>query len=389
MKKSWLRLFLFSFILFSVFILLASSVNAGTLQVTTEHPFLVNGEWIPASELEIGDVLQTIDGQEVRIKSIVEHSSEDDFSVYNLEASEYSNFVVCGEEDCSNENEVGVVVHNSDKVISFVAKNDVGPNRLSSSEKLRNIREINLEIFRDPSKFDDSANVLSWMRVADDIRVQKIHPALRDTSYVADYQEMINLGYKFFRYPGLAQRTGANGLISSNRLIVTDTLSKVDTLFHEVEHFRFLRSFSRYYLKKEPTLANFEEISDLFFTMKKDLVPMQYSFVHKKFFFEGEPFLGRRKLIKVPLQAANEVNSYRDSWFISVYWGKLVMNEPIDAISAPGTWTLVKKSYDDSLDPFIFIRKAVVLPACPSCSIKVPVGSRFCPFCPGPVSILP
>ena len=108
-KVLLLLLILVSFFSFFAF----SFVSAGTLQVTTEHPFLVNGEWIPASELEIGDVLQTIDGQEVRIKSIVEHSGLDNFSVYNLEASEYSNFVVCGEEDCSNENEVGVVVHNS------------------------------------------------------------------------------------------------------------------------------------------------------------------------------------------------------------------------------------------------------------------------------------
>jgi len=106
------QLFFSLLVLFSIFFscFAFSFVNAGTLQVTTEHPFLVNGEWIPASQLEVGDVLQTIDGQEVRIKSIVEHSSEDNFSVYNLEASEYSNFVV------NSGDGLDVIVHNSGRI---------------------------------------------------------------------------------------------------------------------------------------------------------------------------------------------------------------------------------------------------------------------------------
>jgi intein/homing endonuclease len=43
-------------------------ISAGTLKVTEEHPFLVNGNWISASQLKVGDVLQTIDGKNVTIK---------------------------------------------------------------------------------------------------------------------------------------------------------------------------------------------------------------------------------------------------------------------------------------------------------------------------------
>ena len=42
----------------------------GELRVTTEHPFLVGGEWVVASELNIGDELTTVDGKLARITSI-------------------------------------------------------------------------------------------------------------------------------------------------------------------------------------------------------------------------------------------------------------------------------------------------------------------------------
>ena len=57
-------------IIFVLFLLTVSLVSAGTLRVTEEHPFLINGEWIPASELKIGDRLTEINGKTVEITSI-------------------------------------------------------------------------------------------------------------------------------------------------------------------------------------------------------------------------------------------------------------------------------------------------------------------------------
>lgn len=107
----------FGFLVLSFILLFCLSfISAGTLKVTEEHPFLIDGEWIPASELQIGDELTLINGSKVAIKNIKDFEMEEAFPVYNLEAGEFHNFVVCGEEDCSN-NSLGVVVHNSNDVV--------------------------------------------------------------------------------------------------------------------------------------------------------------------------------------------------------------------------------------------------------------------------------
>jgi hypothetical protein len=96
------------FLIFSL-VSLASFVYAGQLFVTEEHPFLVYGSWISASQLVVGDVLSTVDGKKVRITSIQDVVSQDNFSVYNLEAGVYHNFIVGFDR---------VIVHNSNKPIN-------------------------------------------------------------------------------------------------------------------------------------------------------------------------------------------------------------------------------------------------------------------------------
>jgi len=87
---------------------------AGKLKVTQEHPFLVDDEWIPASDLEIGDELTTIDGKKVRITNIQDIETQEPFLVYNLEADPYHDFVV---------SEDNLVVHNSDALINVKRNN--------------------------------------------------------------------------------------------------------------------------------------------------------------------------------------------------------------------------------------------------------------------------
>jgi hypothetical protein len=88
----------------SLFILFISPiVIASELKVTQEHPFYLDGEWVEAKELQVGDILKTYEGMDVRITSIEEIEIEIPFYVYNLEAEPYHDFIV----------EEGLIVHNS------------------------------------------------------------------------------------------------------------------------------------------------------------------------------------------------------------------------------------------------------------------------------------
>ena len=99
MKREFISIVLV--ILFGINLILA-----GELRVTQEHPFLIDGKWIPASSLEVGDELVSVDGKKIKITSIKDVFLENPVLVYNLEAGVFHDFVV-GEEN--------VVVHNSEK----------------------------------------------------------------------------------------------------------------------------------------------------------------------------------------------------------------------------------------------------------------------------------
>ncbi|MBP7708384.1 hypothetical protein KA107_01765 [Candidatus Pacearchaeota archaeon] len=92
-------------ILLFFFLVSLTFISAGELKVTEEHPFLINGNWIDAKDLKVGDNLTTVDGKRIVIDSVEVVKPENPFLVYNLEAGVYHNFVV-GEEK--------VVVHNSE-----------------------------------------------------------------------------------------------------------------------------------------------------------------------------------------------------------------------------------------------------------------------------------
>ncbi|MDD5193846.1 MAG: polymorphic toxin-type HINT domain-containing protein [Candidatus Nanoarchaeia archaeon] len=87
----------------------APLVFSQELKVTSEHPFLVHGNWIPAKELSVGDKLKTISGEEAIIKRIIKIVPLDSVKVYNLEAGVYHNFVV-GDD---------LIVHNSNSPQSY------------------------------------------------------------------------------------------------------------------------------------------------------------------------------------------------------------------------------------------------------------------------------
>jgi len=77
-----------------VFVVLVTFSYAEQLKVTPEHPFYLNGEWVEASELEVGDKLKTIDGKTAVIKDI--RKVKEPVTVYNLEASSPHNYFADG-----------------------------------------------------------------------------------------------------------------------------------------------------------------------------------------------------------------------------------------------------------------------------------------------------
>ena len=78
--------------IFILIVLLSLSfVSAFQISVTREHPFLVNGNWISASSLQVGQILENIHGKKVRITNI--EDVKKDTSVFNIETSS-NNYVV-------------------------------------------------------------------------------------------------------------------------------------------------------------------------------------------------------------------------------------------------------------------------------------------------------
>jgi hypothetical protein len=160
-------------------------VQAGTLKVTEEHPFLVNGSWISASELKVGDVLETIDGKKVRITSLEDIVSSENFSVYNLEAGVYHDFVVCGEDGCSDDS-LGVVVHNSDAVKGAIYDREAikrslartGSNQIYIDEWSAAVDSIR---FDGPISNQDFARMMRWELMP---KRYKIALKMKDKSFI-------------------------------------------------------------------------------------------------------------------------------------------------------------------------------------------------------------
>ncbi|MBL7206735.1 MAG: hypothetical protein ISS36_04000 [Candidatus Aenigmarchaeota archaeon] len=112
---------------------LVSSTNLNQLKVTLEHPFLVNGEWVPARDLAVGDVLKTYDGKEVRITN-VRYVKSEPFLVYNFEDS-FNNYIVDG-----------LVVHNSNAIPVQVVRYNPGALLSNPIGKVYELRSGNVKL---------------------------------------------------------------------------------------------------------------------------------------------------------------------------------------------------------------------------------------------------
>lgn len=88
-------------------ILHVSASDGETIDTTTNHPFYVDGKgWVAAGDLEVGDTLVTVDGNEVEVTDLELEKLAEPIFVYNLEVEDFHTYFV---------GEYGALVHNYSK----------------------------------------------------------------------------------------------------------------------------------------------------------------------------------------------------------------------------------------------------------------------------------
>lgn len=98
-------------------ILHVSTSDGETIDTTTNHPFYVDEKgWVAAGDLEIGDTLVTVDGDEVEVTDIEFEKLAEPILVYNIEVEDFHTYFV---------GEYGVLVHNKYKTNPNAKEYDV------------------------------------------------------------------------------------------------------------------------------------------------------------------------------------------------------------------------------------------------------------------------
>lgn len=88
-------------------ILHVSTSDGEIIDTTTNHPFYVDDKgWVAAGDLEIGDTLITVDGDEIEVTDIEVEKLDEPIFVYNLDVADFDTYFV---------GEFGVLVHNYEK----------------------------------------------------------------------------------------------------------------------------------------------------------------------------------------------------------------------------------------------------------------------------------
>ena len=77
------------------YILIHLVIDGETIITTEEHPFYIEGDgFVEASELEVGDLAETADGETVSIESVEVEYLEEPVTVYNFEVEDYHTYYV-------------------------------------------------------------------------------------------------------------------------------------------------------------------------------------------------------------------------------------------------------------------------------------------------------
>jgi hypothetical protein len=397
MKERGKSFLFLQLILLFVLIIVLSLVSAGTLKVTEEHPFLVNGEWISASQLRVGDVLQTIDGKNVTIKKITPHETSEPFSVYNLEAGIFHDFVVADSSEPAGE-EVGVVVHNSEnpfREVIYAAKNDL--TELHKANFIQIIRE--LDTFAPPyPRLDRGA-----LRAAEiDAFIANRHlPIAGKESFLELYTKMELLGYKFIIIENLPSKVGASGIVvHTKKWVILDGYKDItsglyypdySSLAHEIEHFRDFKTYVKL-LGTDLTSANQEYYAELYFNLKKQggTSSIFYSQSKKKFSFDPSDFVDARET-EMSVTLATELNAHLVSDLIddslngvsSVSMRSLLTRvrniKSLECYNPDNCLSLKSIKPSNPGVKFNFPSSAVL--KCPTCKVGLDEVINLCPHC--------
>ena len=67
--------------------------NTDTIYTTTEHPFYVNGKWVNANKLNVGNSLTSFNGYKQRINRIL-NIADTNVTVYNFRVANYNSYCV-------------------------------------------------------------------------------------------------------------------------------------------------------------------------------------------------------------------------------------------------------------------------------------------------------
>ncbi len=207
--------------------LIINDSNTNEIKATTEHPFLVNNEWVRASDLQVGDNLTTIDGKQAKILSIEKVVNQ--VQVYNFETQE-NNYVA---ED--------LVVHNSQMVsmnkqqateILQDASKKVGElnpgkatyeNLISSSKKLDDPEILLQTVAEEVNRLDNTPGKEASKMFSQAIAFNKEHP-------VEIY------------YSPLLKGSGKGMVIKNGKVFINSEIDHPELvygLYHELAHNQF------------------------------------------------------------------------------------------------------------------------------------------------------
>jgi RHS repeat-associated protein len=139
-------------------ILHLTTSNGETIDTTTNHPFYVEEKgWIAAGDLEIGDVVYTIDGEEAEITEMVIEKFAEPVIVYNLEVEDFHTYFVGNAE---------VLVHNNCYNLTSEQRRNI--------ERLRRGEDVYV------STVEEARNLLRGMPDIDAPALGQRHPTYSD-----------------------------------------------------------------------------------------------------------------------------------------------------------------------------------------------------------------
>ncbi len=198
MKKEGAILLLLALILFF------NLVSAGELKVTSEHPFLIEGNWVSANQLNVGDKLTLADGRKAVIKNIKRVVPAESFKVYNLETEKYNDFVVGNE---------GLVVHNS------VAPKDFSELPVTFEDRLFSCAPDEVKRIYTSRMNDNMRRAMDRMAIDEDMR-----PILKKLWGMGD--SGIRTSYSCSGHSGAEGYIALKGLKLQEEVAVTSFLKK-------------------------------------------------------------------------------------------------------------------------------------------------------------------